>query len=275
VIVELNSETDFVARAAEFQTFLSTLAKTAATLPLTTGGKGVEELEKADLVERVDDRIAKTNVGEALLELSALLGERVALRRMAWLPLPPDPATGVLGSYVHNEVRPTVGSTASLVRLRLDPPLPSPDDQQLLQRLALALAMQVVASRPRYITEQQVPPDVLESERQILKAAMAASGGGPQAEKKGVIDKMVEGKLRKLFEEEVLMHQEFVTYEKARMDAHPKATAAPGGGKEGAAAKLPTVGPALKAIGSLLGSLVEVDGVTLLGLGLPELAATL
>jgi elongation factor Ts len=181
--VEVNAETDFVARNETFQDFVGTVAK------LALDGASVEALRDAAYPG------AGIPVGEKLTQLVATIGENLGLRRAVVLTAEP----GVVASYIHNAVAPGLGKIGVLVALE------SSGDKAKLAVLGKQLAMHVAAANPQSVTTAELDPAALERERAIL--AEQARGSGKAEE---IIAKMVEGRLRKYYEEVVLLEQTFV-----------------------------------------------------------------
>jgi elongation factor Ts len=171
-MVELNCETDFVAREQDFRNFAADLAR------LTLAGRlvDVQALLAAELA-------AGESVDERRRALVAKIGENISVRRTVVLE-----TSGVLGAYVHG--------TRIGVLIALEGGSAS---------LAHDLAMHVAASNPRYISASQVPPEVVAKEREILAEQAAKEGKSPE-----IIAKMIEGRLRKSLNEIVLLGQPFV-----------------------------------------------------------------
>src|SRR5215468_4033641 len=182
-MVEVNSETDFVARNDKFQSFVGAVAKLAAQ------SKNLEELTAKAIAGE-----GKT-VGEKLTDLVATIGENMSLRRMATL----SAGTGVVASYVHSALAPGLGKIGVLVALE------STGDKGKLSALGKQLAMHIAAANPQALSVEAVDAAVVERERAVLTDKAKASGR-PEA----VIGKMVEGGLRKFFEEVALLEQTYV-----------------------------------------------------------------
>jgi elongation factor Ts len=184
VMVEVNAETDFVARNESFQAFAEQVAKIA----LETG---------ADLEALKTKPYPGTgrSVQDELTQLIATVGENMALRRVTHLGV----KQGALASYVHNALTPNLGKIGVLVALE------SAADAEKVQALGKQIAMHVAAARPDALTVQDIDPKALDRERNIL-AEQARASGKPEE----IIAKMVEGRLRKYYEEVVLMEQVFV-----------------------------------------------------------------
>ncbi len=183
-LVEVNSETDFVARNEHFQDYVSK----AATLAL--GAKGDVEALKGVAFPGTG-----RTVGEELTNLIATIGENMNLRRAAALSV----SAGVVTSYVHSAQAPGLGKIGVLVALE------STGDAAKLQALGKQIAMHVAAANPSALDIASVDPSALERERAVLVEQSRASGK-PEA----IIEKMVEGRIRKYYEEVVLLEQVFV-----------------------------------------------------------------
>ena len=183
-VVEVNAETDFVARNETFQEFVATVAR----LALDTGGN-TSALE--DATYPGTDKSVREHLGE----LIATIGENMNLRRAAALSVD----SGIIGVYVHNALAPGLGKIGVLVAL--DSPAPAAD----LETLGKQLAMHVAAASPRAVSPEDVDPADVERERSVL-AGQARASGKPE----DIIEKMVEGRLRKFYEEVCLLEQTFV-----------------------------------------------------------------
>jgi len=184
-IVEVNAETDFVARNETFQSFVRSVTGVA----LGKGGD-VETLKSASYPASV------RNVGEELTHLIARIGENMVLRRAQRLEV----KNGVVAAYVHSALAPGLGKIGALVALE------STGNAEKLAELGVRLAQHVAASRPQYLDIASVDPAALERERQVQREKARASGK-PDA----IVEKMVEGGVRKfLYEELVLLEQKYI-----------------------------------------------------------------
>ena len=181
-LVEVNAETDFVARNDEFKSFV----KAAADLALKEGG---------DLEKLLAAKHGGSNVQQTLTELVAKIGENMSVRRAMALSVNP----GVVAAYVHNAASPELGKIGVLVALK------STADEAKLSALAKQIAMHVAAASPLAITSEHLSKDVVERERNV-QWELARQSGKPDA----VIEKMMEGRMRKFYEETVLLSQTFV-----------------------------------------------------------------
>ncbi|MCB1501699.1 MAG: elongation factor Ts [Bauldia sp.] len=183
VMVEVNSETDFVARNADFQALVTRIAVAA----LTTDGS-LAAINAAKLADG-------GSVEEALKSAIATIGENMTLRRSAMIAVKP----GAVASYVHNAVAPGLGKIGVIVGLE------SAGDADKLTAVGRQVAMHVAAAGPIAVREEEVDPDVLARERAVF-TEQAKESGKPEA----IIAKMVEGRIRKFYEEVVLLAQNFV-----------------------------------------------------------------
>lgn len=182
-IVEVNAETDFVGRNESFQGFVSQTAKIALASGVDVEGLKTQSFE------------GKGTVLETLTNLVATIGENMSLRRVAHLKV----AQGVVSSYIHNALAPNIGKIGVLVALE------SSADATKLAELGKQIAMHVAAARPEALTVAEVDQKAIARERDILTEQAKASGK-PEA----IIAKMVEGRLKKYYEEVVLMEQVYV-----------------------------------------------------------------
>ncbi len=183
-MVEVNSETDFVARNADFQAFV----KTAAELALANDGD-------LDAILKSGYPGTDRTVEEEITHLIATIGENIQLRRSAAVSV----NAGIVASYVHNAVTPELGKIGVLVGLE------SSADPAKLETLGKQLAMHIAASGPQAVSVEDLDPDVVAREREVL-TQQARESGRPDH----VIEKMVEGRLRKFFEDAVLTCQTWV-----------------------------------------------------------------
>jgi len=182
-VVEVNSETDFVARNDKFQGFVAAVAKLA-----------VHSKDLQDLTAKPLPGEGKT-VADRLTDLVATIGENMSLRRMAAL----SAGTGVVASYVHSALAPGLGKIGVLVALE------SAGDKAKLAALGKQLAMHVAAANPQALSIEAIDKSVIERERAVLTDKAKASGR-PEM----VVGKMVEGGLRKFFEDVALLEQTYV-----------------------------------------------------------------
>ena len=180
-IVEVNSETDFVARNEKFQGFVNSVAKNALNVTST------EELMASDLDGK--------NVSDTITNLVATIGEHMAVRRMEKLTV----SEGAVVGYVHNAVAQGLGKIGVLVALE------SAGDQAVLAGLGKQLAMHVAAAFPKYLDRDSVDAAEMEREKNVIREQALAEGKPAE-----IVEKMLEGRMRKFYAEICLLDQTFV-----------------------------------------------------------------
>lgn len=190
-VIELNAETDFVARNEQFQQAAQNIAQAA----LANGG----DLEKT--LAATCPTTGKT-VQENITNLVATIGENMNLRRTAEVSV----SQGAVATYIHNAVAPNLGKIGVLVGLESA----APADK--LQELGKKLAMHIAAAKPESLTSAEVDPGKLEREKAIFREQALASG-----KPESIVEKMVEGRIRKYYEEVVLLEQLYVIDGKTRV----------------------------------------------------------
>jgi elongation factor Ts len=191
-MVEINAETDFVARNEAFQGFVETVAKIA----LETG-EDVEVLKAAAYPG------TGRSVSEELVHLVATVGENMTVRRVAVIEVP----AGIAASYVHGALKPGLGKIGVIVGL-------SGKADEAIEALGKQIGMHVAATRPDSLTIAEVDPAALEREKNVLSDQARASGK-PEA----IIEKMVEGRIKKFYEDVVLLEQVWVHDGESRVKA--------------------------------------------------------
>jgi elongation factor Ts len=182
-MIELNSETDFVSRNEEFQQFASTLAKLAL------------EADDLDGLNAMDFPDTGRNVAEELTHKIATIGENMTLRRMQKLSVD----DGMVVPYLHNAVADGLGRIGVLVGME------SGADGAVLSSLGKQIAMHIAATSPASLSVSDLDPELVAREREVL-IEQAKESGKPQE----IAEKMVEGRMRKYYEEVVLLEQTFV-----------------------------------------------------------------
>ncbi len=180
-VVEVNAETDFVARNENFQSMVFKIAGNAADVD------NVEQLAASD--------IGGKSVNDNLTELIATIGENMSLRRMAKLEVP----NGVVASYIHGAIAPNAGKIGVLVALESD------GNADVLQGVGKQIAMHIAATNPEFLDTASVSEDAAEREKSVLREQALASGKPAE-----IVEKMIEGRMRKYYEEVCLMEQIFV-----------------------------------------------------------------
>ena len=180
-VVEVNSETDFVARNEMFQQFVRQVSEAALQ------ANDIEALKTAS--------VGSENVNDKLTNLIATIGEHMSLRRMQKIEV----SQGIVANYVHSAVAPQLGKIGVLVGLE------STGDTAKLQELGRKIAMHIAAAKPEAANIASLDPALVQRERDVL-TDQARQSGKPEA----VIEKMIEGRIRKYYEESVLEEQLFV-----------------------------------------------------------------
>ena len=198
-VVEVNSETDFVARNELFQTFVRSVAALAVAQD-----RDVEGLKAASFAGN-----GKTVEGE-LTDLIARVGENMVLRRVTRLTV----GQGHVASYVHNQVSAGLGKIGVLVALE------SSAGEDVLAPLGRQLAMHIAAANPQYLDQTSVPAAALDRERAVLRGQALESGKSAD-----IVDRMVEGRLRKFYEDSVLLDQVYVIDGESRVGKAVEAAA--------------------------------------------------
>ena len=179
-VVELNAETDFVARNSEFQSFVLSLAK------LALGARDLDELKALDFPE------TGRNVADELTQKIATIGENMLLRRMQGVEV----LNGAIVPYVHNTTATGLGRIGVLVALE------STANEAALISLGKQLAMHIAATSPASLSVEDLETESVSREREVL-IEQAKASGKPQE----IAEKMVEGRMKKYYQEVVLLEQ--------------------------------------------------------------------
>ena len=175
-VVEVNSETDFVAQNAEFRNFVEEIAKQVAL----KNPNNVEDLLEQDSIENSGKKVS-----EVLIEKVSKIGEKLSIRRFTRF----ETTDGLIEKYIHGN-----GKIAVLVNTK------NADDE-----LAKDICMQIAAAKPEFLDREAVPQDRLDKEMEILKA-QAMNEGKPEA----IAEKIVQGRINKFYSEICLVEQPFV-----------------------------------------------------------------
>lgn len=215
-VIEVNSETDFVAKNEQFQTYVKNTANVAI------------EVADFDALKAAKYPGSEKSCEEALTELVGTIGENMNMRRMEKLTV----SDGVVASYIHNATGEGLGKIGVLVALE------STGDKDQLNGLGKQIAMHIAATNPLSLDRDSVNQDDVERERTVL-IEQAKEAGKPEE----IAIKMVEGRMRKFYEENCLLEQAFV------IDPDT------------------TVGKAAEALGKELGTDIKVTGYVRFELG--------
>ena len=178
VVVEVNSETDFVAKNKDFASFVDAIAETI----LKNDPKNLEELKSLKISG------GDLTVEKALQEKVLSIGENIQIRRFAKM-------NGVLSSYVHGG-----GTIGVMVKFETDL-----GDRDEFKEYAKNIAMQIAAVSPQYLNSSQIPSEILDKEKNILKKQIVDSG-----KPDNIAAKIVEGRIKKFYKEVCLVDQQYV-----------------------------------------------------------------
>ncbi len=181
-LVEVNAETDFVSRNEQFQAYCAQVSQLAL------------QADTIDTLSAMPYGDGKS-VAERLTENIATIGENMALRRMIKFAV----TNGYVSGYIHNAAAPGMGKIGVLVALE------GAADTAALQELGKKIAMHIAAANPEFLSVDAVSADALEREKSVLREQASASGKPAD-----VVEKMIEGRIRKYYEEVVLLEQIFV-----------------------------------------------------------------
>jgi len=204
-VVEVNSETDFVARNDAFQEIVRNVAKVALAHDGDTAKTAAAKYPHSD-----------KSVAETIKDAVGTIGENMSFRRAAKLSVP----AGIVATYIHNAAAEGLGKMGVLVALETS------GNADAARAFGRQVAMHVAAANPLALTAEEIDPAVIAREKDIF-SDQARQSGKPEA----IIEKMVEGRLRKFYEEVVLLKQAFVlnpdlTVEKALKEAEKEIGAA-------------------------------------------------
>jgi elongation factor Ts len=192
-MVEVNAETDFVARNEAFQAYVQEVAKIALDV-----GEDIEAIKAAPYPG------TGRSVAEELTHLVATIGENMNIRRAKVFKV----QQGVVATYMHSALKPGLGKIGVLVAIE------GASETETLELLGRQIGMHVAATRPEALDTDAVDPAALERERAVL-SEQARESGKPEA----IIEKMVEGRIRKYYEEVVLLEQVWVHDGESRVKA--------------------------------------------------------
>jgi len=195
VLLEVNCETDFVARNELFQNYVKQIAELIAKEDKfkNVGVGDVEELKKTEIEPGKD---VDTFVKEAI----AKIGENIQIKRFARFDA--EGENRVVATYIHPP-----GRIGAMVEIECEPAelCEKPEVQELIKDLLL----QIAAMRPEYLTTEEVPADIIQKEKEIYME-QARKEGKPEH----ILERIAEGKIKKFFQEKVLLEQPFIKEEK-------------------------------------------------------------
>ena len=188
-ILEVNSETDFVARNEKFQDLVKNLLKISLNIKENDVYKFAETL-KSSKCEKCNEVVS-----DIVANAVATIGENLQIRRGKTLSVD----NGLIVSYVHTAIAPGLGKIGVLVALKSDA------SQDKLEELGKGIAMHIAATKPEFLTEADVPATKIDSEKEIARE-LAKKSGKPD----NIVEKMVEGRVKKYYEENVLLNQAYI-----------------------------------------------------------------
>jgi elongation factor Ts len=209
-IVEVNSETDFVAKNGLFQRLVQDVSASLMPAPAATAST---RLTKSEALSRAVWNDEAKTVEQAVTDCVGVVRESIKLRRAATVTV----ENGIIGFYMHNSVKPLsnadfgrtdqssygMGQVGCLVALSTPTSIAGDDAlKSELEAVAKRLAMHIVAASPQCLSRDDVPKDALEKEREILKTMALESGKKPE-----MIEKIVQGQLGKFYEKVCLVEQ--------------------------------------------------------------------
>jgi elongation factor Ts len=203
--VELNSETDFVARNALFQGMLSNIAAVALdVVPEQQEGTATSDITQQLLAHSIvsDDGTTST-VGEAVEHLSGVIRENIQLRRASMMTIG-TATNGKIGQYVHNAIGPNQGGIGCMVAIGVNHDENNNDAELMdaMDNVGRSVSLHIAAARPLYLDVDSIPVEDLEREKSVHTELGLASG-----KPANIVEKMVTGKMRKYYEENVLVNQ--------------------------------------------------------------------
>ena len=182
-IIEVNSETDFVARNDIFQNVASKISS------LGLMSSSIDDLKEQNIDEK------DMNVESYITEMISSIGENINLRRMTRF----ESSNSNVSTYIHGQVNEGLGKIGVMVNLKSDA------EKEALSELGKKIAMHIAATKPLSVSIEDIPSDVLERERNIL-IEEARESGKPE----DIIEKMIDGRLKKFYQESVLLEQTYV-----------------------------------------------------------------
>mgnify|MGYP001158346163 FL=1 len=198
VAVELNSETDFVARNEMFQGFLTNVANVALAVVPEQQSDITSDITQQLITESITTEDGTTSsIGEAVEHLSGVIRENIQLRRASMMTV----ENGIIGQYVHNSIGPSQGGIGCMVALAVE----GGGDTSGLEDVGRSVSLHIAAARPIYLDEASIPTADLEREKSVHTELGLASG-----KPENIVEKMVTGKMNKYYMENCLVRQKSV-----------------------------------------------------------------
>tara|TARA_Y100000389_G_scaffold205090_1_gene263006 strand:- start:15061 stop:15981 length:921 start_codon:yes stop_codon:yes gene_type:complete len=190
-IIEINAETDFVSKNDKFQTLVENIANIAINYD------NLESLKSANYPN------SSASVEDEIKNQISVIGENMNLRRVNSLSI----TNGVITQYIHNKVKGNMGKLGVLVALESNT-----NDKKKLEELGKKISMHIAATKPEALNIESISEEKLSRETEILKEQARASG-----KPENIIEKMIQGRIRKYYEEIVLLEQNFVMDDKLKV----------------------------------------------------------
>ena len=207
-LVEINCETDFVARNEKFQSLVGAVAESALSAPHADAAAGASSQFRLS-----EETLAGLKVGpsgiplsEAVAEVGGTVRENVQFCR-AFRIQQSASTGGVISTYLHTSPAPGLGRIGAIVAIEASSPsdLGAPEVRKTIEDIGKKIAMHVVAAKPQFLDRRSVTAEALEAEKKLLTEQAAASGKPP-----AIVEKMVMGRMNKYYEEFCLAEQKFV-----------------------------------------------------------------
>lgn len=202
-VVEINSETDFVAKNERFRDLVRSVAQTAlqSELPVRTGSN---EISLDSLAAQAMPSGASAS--DAVAEVAGSVRENIQLRRGFRI----ESEAGLISSYVHTSPAPGLGCMAALVALETSTASLTEVQQAEAKEVGQKVAMHAVAMKPRYLSPDTVPAEALEAEKQVLRDQAKSAGSSGKPKPANIIEKIISGRINKFYEDSCLVRQKFV-----------------------------------------------------------------
>nr|CCA23197.1 elongation factor Ts putative [Albugo laibachii Nc14] len=203
-MVQVNSETDFVARNEKFQTFVVSIALSVQSSSQLK--ENCDELLAKDelLALTVDNENGRSGqLAQIIPELVAKVGENIVIQRACKVRVD----EGIIASYLHNSIGKHLGRIGALVAISF-PKTIDAKKQELIKKAGQQLAMHIAAAKPKYLNSNSIPCDTIENERRLLSEQVQQTGKLPS-----IIEKIIQGKLEKYYSEVTLVEQNHLVHE--------------------------------------------------------------
>ncbi|KAL0585518.1 hypothetical protein ABG067_004659 [Albugo candida] len=207
-MVQVNSETDFVARNEKFQTFVASIASSVqSSCQMKESWKELLAKESLLALSVGNENGQSAQLAQIIPQLVGKVGENIVIQRACKVRVD----EGIIASYLHNSIGKHLGRIGALVAISF-PGTIDTNKQELIKKAGQQLAMHIAAAKPKYLDPNSIPKDVIENERRILSEQVQECGKPPS-----IVKKMIEGKLEKYYSEVTLVEQNHLIH-----DGNPK-----------------------------------------------------